>query len=138
MADNKKFEKLLAPGQIGKLRIKNRIVKTCGGAEDIGIRNRAFLESMARGGTGLIIWGDVAVEHPRGITIPITQRHLQDDTNLPEMQKIAEAIHKHDCPAFDYAYLHVYFGHDLSQEDATEVIETLNKRWFGTAEGSRQ
>lgn len=100
MTGDMRFEKLLAPGRIGKLRIKNRIVKTCGGAEDIGGRNRAFLESIARGGTGLIIWGDVAVEHPRGITIPITQRHLQDDTNLPAMQKIAEAIHKHDCPVF--------------------------------------
>ncbi len=100
MTDNKRFEKLLAPGRIGKLRIRNRIVKTCGGAEDIGVRNRVFLESIARGGTGLIIWGDVAVEHPRGITIPITQRHLQDDTNLQAMRKIAEDIHKHDCPAF--------------------------------------
>lgn len=100
MTDNKEFEKLLAPGRIGNLRLKNRIVKTCGGAEDIGIRNRAFLESIARGGAGLIIWGDVAVEHPRGITIPITQRHLQDDTNLSAMREIAEAIHKHDCPVF--------------------------------------
>ena len=100
MTNIKKYEKLLAPGRIGKLRIKNRIVKTCGGAEDIGIRNRNFLESIARGGAGLVIWGDVAVEHPRGITIPITQRHLQDETNLPAMRKIAEVIHKHDCPAF--------------------------------------
>ena len=87
--DNKKYDKLLAPGRIGKLRIKNRIVKTCGGAEDIGVRNMYFLESIARGGAGLIIWGDVAVEHPRGITIPITQRHLEDETNLPAMRKIA-------------------------------------------------
>jgi 2,4-dienoyl-CoA reductase (NADPH2) len=100
MTVHKRFEKLLAPGRIGKLRIKNRIVKTCGGAEDIGIRNRNFLESIARGGAGLIIWGDVAVEHPRGITIPITQRHLQDETNLPAIREIAEAIHKHDCPVF--------------------------------------
>ncbi|MBN2318396.1 MAG: FAD-dependent oxidoreductase [Acidobacteria bacterium] len=100
MTDNKKFEKLMSPGRIGKLRIKNRIVKTCGGAEDIGIRNRNFLESIARGGAGLILWGDVAVEYPRGVTIPITQRHLQDGTNLPAMREIAEAIHKHDCPVF--------------------------------------
>jgi 2,4-dienoyl-CoA reductase-like NADH-dependent reductase (Old Yellow Enzyme family) len=30
-----KFEKLLEPGQIGKLRVKNRIIKSCGGAEEI-------------------------------------------------------------------------------------------------------
>lgn len=100
MTDNRKYQNLLAPGLIGKLRVKNRIVKTCGGAEDIGIRNRNFLESIARGGAGLVIWGDVAVEYPRGITIPITQRHLQDETNLPAMREIAAVIHKHDCPAF--------------------------------------
>ncbi|MEJ2244771.1 MAG: hypothetical protein P8Y80_01605 [Acidobacteriota bacterium] len=50
MTGDMSFEKLLAPGRIGKLRIKNRIVKTCGGEEDIGVRNRAFLESIARGG----------------------------------------------------------------------------------------
>jgi 2,4-dienoyl-CoA reductase (NADPH2) len=100
MTNKMRFEKILEPGQIGKVRTKNRIVKTCGGAEDIGGRNRAFLEAIARGGTGLVIWGDVAVEHPRGITIPITKRYLSDDTNIPAFTKIAEVIHKHDCPAF--------------------------------------
>jgi len=100
MTDKMRFEKILESGQIGKVRTKNRIVKTCGGAEDIGGRNRAFLEAIARGGTGLIIWGDVAVEHPRGITIPITKRYLSDDTNIPAFTKIAEVIHKHDCQVF--------------------------------------
>ena len=100
MTDKMRFEKILEPGQIGKVRTKNRIVKTCGGAEDIAGRNRAFLEAIARGGAGLIIWGDVAVEYPRGVTIPITRRHLEDDKNIPAFRKIAEAIHKHDCPTF--------------------------------------
>jgi 2,4-dienoyl-CoA reductase (NADPH2) len=95
-----RFEKILEPGQIGKLRIKNRIIKTCGGAEDVGGVNRAFLEAIARGGAGLIIWGDVAVEYPRGVTIPITHRHLEDDKNIPVFAEIAGAIHKHDCPVF--------------------------------------
>jgi 2,4-dienoyl-CoA reductase (NADPH2) len=100
MTDKMRFEKILEPGRIGKVRTKNRIVKVCGGAEDIGARNRAFLEAIARGGAGLVIWGDVAVEHPRGITIPIGRRYLHDDTNIPEVAKIAEVIHRHDCPAF--------------------------------------
>jgi 2,4-dienoyl-CoA reductase (NADPH2) len=95
-----KFEKLLEPGRIGKLRIKNRIIKTCGGAEDAGAINRAFLESIAWGGAGLVIWGDVAVEYPRGVTIPITPRHLEDDKNIPVFAQIADAVHKHDCPIF--------------------------------------
>ena len=100
MTDNTEFKKLLEPGQIGKIRTGNRIVKTCGGAEDIGPGNRAFMEALAKGGTGLIIWGDVAVEHPRGITIPVTQRHLQDETNLEAMSLIAKEVHSHDCPIF--------------------------------------
>jgi len=35
MTDKKRFERLLEPGQIGKVRTKNRIIKTCGAAEDI-------------------------------------------------------------------------------------------------------
>ncbi len=100
MADNTGFKRLLEPGRIGKIRLKNRIIKTCGGAEDIGSRNRHFLESIARGGTGLIIWGDVAVEYPRGITMPIAKRHLADETNLESMRLIAEAVHRHDRPVF--------------------------------------
>jgi 2,4-dienoyl-CoA reductase-like NADH-dependent reductase (Old Yellow Enzyme family) len=99
-ADIMGFEKILAPGQIGIVRTKNRIVKTCGGAEDVTGRNRAFLEGIARGGAGLIMWGDVAVEYPRGVTIPITARHLEDDKNIPVFGKIAEAIHKYECPTF--------------------------------------
>jgi 2,4-dienoyl-CoA reductase (NADPH2) len=100
MTNKMRFEKILEPGQIGKVRTKNRIVKACGGAEDIGARNRAFLEAIARGGAGLVVWGDVAVEHPRGITIPITKRYLSDNTNIPAFTRIAGVIHKHDCPAF--------------------------------------
>ncbi len=99
MPDKMSFKRLMEPGQIGNVRTKNRIIKTCGGAEDIGARNRAFLEAIARGGTGLVIWGDVGVEHPRGITIPITKRY-SDDANIPAFQNIADAMHKHDCPAF--------------------------------------
>lgn len=95
-----RFEKLLEPGQIGRVRTKNRIVKTCGGAEDVTGINRAFHGAMAQGGTGLIIWGDVAVEYPRGVTIPITPRHLEDDKYIPIFSDIADAIHKHDCPTF--------------------------------------
>jgi hypothetical protein len=83
MTDPLRFEKILESGQIGRVRTKNRIVKTCGGAEDVAGINRAFLESITWRGAGLIIWGDVAVEYPRGVTIPITAQHLEDDTNIP-------------------------------------------------------
>jgi 2,4-dienoyl-CoA reductase (NADPH2) len=100
MTDKKGFEKILEPGQIGRVRTKNRIIKACGGAEDVAGINRAFLEAIARGGAGLIVWGDVAVEYPRGVTLPITHRHLEDDRNIPVFREIAEVVHKHSCPIF--------------------------------------
>ena len=37
---------------------------------------------------------------------------------------------QHKCPAFDYAYLHVYFGRSLNEEQAQFVIGELNDRYF--------
>jgi hypothetical protein len=37
---------------------------------------------------------------------------------------------QHRCPAFDYAYLHVYFGRSLSVQQAEKLIEELNRRYF--------
>ena len=37
---------------------------------------------------------------------------------------------KHSCPAFDYAYLHVYFGRGLTEDQTKELIAELNSRYF--------
>jgi hypothetical protein len=37
---------------------------------------------------------------------------------------------QHRCPAFDYAYLHVYFGRSLSEQQARRLIDELNRRYF--------
>lgn len=37
---------------------------------------------------------------------------------------------RHSCPAFDYAFLHVYFGQSLAQKQALELVEHLNQRCF--------
>jgi hypothetical protein len=36
----------------------------------------------------------------------------------------------HNCPAFDYAYAHVYFGHSLPESEARALITDLNARYF--------
>ena len=41
---------------------------------------------------------------------------------------------KHKCPAFDYAYAHVYFGLTLETEEATELVADLNNRYFPDAD----
>ena len=37
---------------------------------------------------------------------------------------------KHNCPAFDYAYMHVYFGRSISIQEAQQLIDQLNFRLF--------
>jgi hypothetical protein len=37
---------------------------------------------------------------------------------------------KHGCPAFDYAFQHVYFGQHLTAVEAEELITELNRRYF--------
>jgi 2,4-dienoyl-CoA reductase (NADPH2) len=94
MTDKESFEKILEPGYIGKLQTKNRIIKVCGGAEDITEKNLAFHEALARGGAGLIIYGDVTPDVPLGRTIPNTKRHMENDSYIPVFSKIADVIHK--------------------------------------------
>jgi hypothetical protein len=36
----------------------------------------------------------------------------------------------HNCPAFDYAFYHVYFGRGLPTAAARRLIEELNARYF--------
>jgi hypothetical protein len=37
---------------------------------------------------------------------------------------------KHHCPAFDYAFQHVYFGQNLAVDEALDFIAALNGRFF--------
>jgi len=100
-----KYDKLLEPLNIGKVRAKNRIIKTASGtffADEynvMGENRTAFYESMARGGSGLIIVEPCPVEFPRGAYQPDLIR-IDDDRFLPGLEKLAKVIHNYDCPAF--------------------------------------
>lgn len=37
---------------------------------------------------------------------------------------------RHHCPAFDYAFQHVYFGQDLEAENAHQLLALLNERYY--------
>ena len=110
MADKRNFQHLLAPGLIGKVKTRNRIVKTAAGTrythhEDIhlGELARAYYEALARGGVGLLIVESPAVEYPLGSTTENRFR-IDDDKYLPIFSELAEAIHKYDCPTFLQLY----------------------------------
>ena len=45
---------------------------------------------------------------------------------------------KHNCPAFDYAYLHVYFGQGLSDDQAAALVDQLNEICFPEQDEERE
>ncbi len=97
----REFEKLLQPGQIGKLKTRNRIVRTAAGVDyldkDFVVVEEKMLplyEAWARGGAGLIILGGAVVGHPEGSIIPTNVR-IDDDKFIPGYKKVTDVVHKH-------------------------------------------
>ncbi|UWG95532.1 FAD-dependent oxidoreductase [Dehalobacter sp. DCM] len=106
MANSKGFEKLLEPGTIGKQKTKNRIIKSSAQMGYPQINDtyaraewKAYYERFARGGVGLIMVDQVAVDYPASIRLPEVYR-LDDDKFIDGLKDLAEAIHRHDCPTF--------------------------------------
>jgi 2,4-dienoyl-CoA reductase (NADPH2) len=102
MASSTKFRKLMEPGNIGSVRTRNRILKTGSTLgfypwEDGYIQQKVIdsFEVLAKGGAGLVTAGAAPLGVPPG------RGYLfNDDKFLASMTKLAEAIRKHDCPAF--------------------------------------
>src|SRR4030043_676544 len=103
MASMNKFKKLQEPGYIGSMRTKNRIIKngthlfydTKADSGHMNDRNIAFYETLAKGGVGLI----VATAGPL-IDGDVPGFRIDRDEYIPGFSKLADAIHKHGCPAF--------------------------------------
>jgi 2,4-dienoyl-CoA reductase-like NADH-dependent reductase (Old Yellow Enzyme family) len=101
----KRFEKLLEPGNIGSVKLKNRMIKSGAaarywgdGENQVSDRIKHYYESFARGGIGLVI-----VESPA--LVPDEKRmkgnyRLDDDKYIGGISELTQLIHKHDCPAF--------------------------------------
>ena len=106
MDSSKKFEKLLQPGYIGKVRTRNRMIKAANGTSFIeptgyvGERAIAYYEALAKGGVGLLIVESCGVEYPLGVQHPPVQFHLDDDKYIPSYAELVKVIHKYGCPAF--------------------------------------
>ncbi len=109
----KRFEKLLEPGRIGSLRIKNRMIKSGAaarywgdGENQVSDRIKHYYEAFARGGIGLVI-----VESPSLIPNEARMKgnfRLDDDKYIKGLSELTGLIHKHDCPAF------VQFNHNIN------------------------
>lgn len=105
MSQNK-FEKLLEPGYIGKVKTRNRIIKTGAGTfmwhEDETTMNKkilAFYESLARGGVGLLIVESPTIDYPAGARWRQRYR-IDDDKYVKGLSELPKIIHQYGCPTF--------------------------------------
>lgn len=103
MSTAKKFPKLSAPGHIGSVRIKNRIIRAGSNQGfppdyDDGYLQpyySDFYEAMARGGVGMVTIG----ASPLGVP-PGKGYRLDDDKYIPSLREFTDRMHQHGCPVF--------------------------------------
>ena len=94
------FMNLLAPGRIGSLSLRNRIVMSpmgedlCNADGTVSDTQLAYAEARARGGVALVMLGSVAVAHPAG-TSNKCQTGISDDRFVPDLRRLADAVHAH-------------------------------------------
>ena len=97
------FSHLSEPIYIGKVRLKNRMMKngtglfwddpTTGGF--MNDKYIAFFEALAKGGAGLVVSATSPLQDG-----PLPGFKISTDEHIPGYRKLADAIHKYDCPAF--------------------------------------
>ena len=94
------FEHLLAPGRIGTLGLRNRILMAPMGEElaeldgTVGDRQLAYVEARAAGGAALVSLGSVAIAWPAG-TANECQNGISDDRFEAGIRRLADAAHAH-------------------------------------------
>ena len=112
------YQNLLAPGQIGSMTLRNRMIVTAMGVNlaeaegTCGERILAFHEEQAKGGAALIIMGVTGVGWPLGANQP-GQVAISDDRFIPGLKALADAVHAHGAKIA--AQLH--FGGLVGVED---------------------
>jgi len=116
-----RFARLMTPGRIGTLELRNRIV-LCPmghlfGNDDgsVSENEAAFYEARARGGAGLLVVGTACVAYPRGTNHP-RMPAVSDDRYLPGMRDLADRVHRHGARlAAQLNYMGVYSFLDVLQ-----------------------
>jgi 2,4-dienoyl-CoA reductase-like NADH-dependent reductase (Old Yellow Enzyme family) len=109
MSDSR-FQKLLEPCQIGKVKTRNRMVKTASqtyffdsGEHRVSDLAKAFYGALARGGVGLIIVETPAMEFPLAQNGDRRFR-LADDKSIKDVSELTKTIHQYGCPTFVQFY----------------------------------
>ncbi|NQY03060.1 MAG: FAD-dependent oxidoreductase [Halieaceae bacterium] len=115
------YQHLLAPGKIGNLQLRNRMIVSSMGVNlaeadgSCGERVLAYHERQAQGGAGLIMLGVTGVAWPHGGNLP-RQIAISEDRHIPGLRAVADAVHQHGAKLA--AQLH--HGGMVSVQDAKE------------------
>jgi 2,4-dienoyl-CoA reductase (NADPH2) len=126
------FRHLLAPGRIGALELRNRMLMAPMG-EDLGDADGmvsdaqlAYLEARARGGLAMVMLGSVAVSFPVGCS-NARQTAISDDRHVPGWQEAARRVHRHGAA----------LAMQLTQAGANSLQDTLAGRpmWVASEPG---
>jgi 2,4-dienoyl-CoA reductase (NADPH2) len=107
MSDPSKYAKLLEPGQIGKVKTRNRLYKSAAGMhtffdtefDSMNDNTMGFYDALARGGVGIISVEAPTVDFPQGCRWHYRYR-MDDDKYIPGMKILVDMIHGHGCPTF--------------------------------------
>lgn len=97
---SERYAHLLAPGQIGTLRLRNRILMCPMGDNQatadgyVTEQQIAYFEARARGGAGLLLVGSVGVTAPDGLSSP-HQSALVNESMVEGWARLAERVHAH-------------------------------------------
>ncbi|MBW1902568.1 MAG: FAD-dependent oxidoreductase [Deltaproteobacteria bacterium] len=106
MISNPKFKRLLEPGYIGPVKIRNRMIKTA--AETLlSSENDGYVTEALKAFYGKIAKGGVGAVYVEGPVIAGTRSrfgkhgfHIDGDKYIPGLNELVKAIHEHGCPAF--------------------------------------
>lgn len=107
MSDPRNYAKLLEPGQIGKVKTRNRLYKSAAGMhtffdteyDSMNENTMGFYDALARGGVGIISVEAPTIDYPQGCRWSYRYR-MDDDRFIPGMKILVDMIHSHGCPTF--------------------------------------
>jgi len=100
MSSTLQFVKLLEPGKIGQMAVRNRMVMppmaTRLHSEEgyVNQRTKDYYEARSKGGIGLIIVEATTIDSPEGKGFN-NQLIIDDDKFIPGMRELTEVIHRH-------------------------------------------
>lgn len=97
---NGSFARLLEPGRIGMLELRNRIVMCpmgdtlCEPDGTVSTNQAAYFEARARGGAALLLVGSMGIAYPRA-SFDERQVGASDDYFLDGLMHLTERVHRH-------------------------------------------